>query len=143
MNNVKRKARIKDIIENKAIVEIQSFSACGNCILSSNCNNGKCKGYTIEVPLKTTEEYTKGEEVYIEISAKEAFAAVFMSYVLPLILVILTLSISMIITNNEIKSGIYSIFILIPYYLLLLLITNKNKIPMKFKLEKISAKENG
>ena len=131
MNNIKRKAKIKDIINNKAIVEIESFSACENCALLSSCGSEKCKGYTVEVIVLPEDNFQKGEFVNIEISQRQAFLAVFLSYIMPLILVILTLSISMLITKNEIKSGIYSIIILIPYYLWLFL--NRKRIATKFR----------
>lgn len=143
MEEIKKIAVIKQIYDNKAIVEIQNHSACDSCILIKKCQLGECKGYKIAVPISKEDNFNVGESVYIKISEKEAFQAIFFSYIIPLLILIFSLVFSMVITGDEIKSGIVSIIILIPYYLLLLLTTKRNKIPVHFKLEKISAQKNG
>ena len=143
MENIKKMAVIKELKDNIATVEVQNVSACENCALAKKCQMEECKGYKIEVPVTNLNDFNIGETVYVKISEKEAFKALFLSYILPLVLVVFSLSVCMIITNDEIKSGIFSIIILIPYYLLLLLSTKRNTIPIHFKLEKISAQKNG
>ncbi len=143
MGMIEKKASVTAISGKKITVSISMEAACENCALAGACISENCGSRKIEVIHPNPESFKIGESVYIEMAEKEAFKAVFLSYIMPLILVIFTLAVSMVITNDEIKSGIFSIIILIPYYLLLLLSTKKGKASVQFKLRKASVRENG
>lgn len=65
--------------------------------------------------------YHVGQNVMVTIDEKKGWIAVAFGYIIPLILVLITLFTTNLITNDETAAGIYSLMILIPYYLILML----------------------
>lgn len=92
----------------------------------------------VEVETNANQQFATGEEVIIMLEATSGFLAVFLGYILPLMLMLTTMIIVYLAGAGEIKSGISAIIILIPYYFWLFL--NKKKIAAKFRFT-ISQKE--
>ena len=119
-------------------VKITRHSACSQCIAQNCCGLINSRDKIIEVETENSQQFTMGEEVIVTLEATSGFLAVFLGYVLPLILMLATMLIVYQIGAGEIKSGISAIIILIPYYFWLFL--NKKKLAAKFRFT-ISQKE--
>jgi len=79
--------------------------------------------------------YSPGEEVTVLFRETQGFQALFYGYVLPFLVVFLTLIITYSLTNNEVLAGLMSLGILIPYYITLYFFRDFLKKVFKFELE--------
>ena len=82
--------------------------------------------------------YEVGQEVTILFKQSKGFTALIWGYVVPFFLVLGTLVAALNITGDELKSGILSLIILIPYYITLYFFRHLLKKVLKFELEEIS-----
>ena len=90
----------------------------------------------IEVSTHCNEDWEKGEKVIVLCNEELGFIALFWAYVLPFIVVICTLLICTSLNLGELYSGLISLGILIPYYLILSLFKTKLKKKFSFDIEK-------
>ena len=68
----------------------------------------------------------------------KGFTALFYGYVLPFLIVLITLVVVISITNNELYGGLLSLSVLIPYYIILYLFRHQLKKVFKFEVEEIN-----
>ncbi len=108
--------------ENSVFVSISSESACSGCHAEGSCTLSGKEEKIIEVPGK---HYVRtGERVTVYMNQSMGYTAIIIGYVLPLLLVLLMLIVLNILAVPELASGIASISILFPYYLIIFLIRN-------------------
>lgn len=119
-------------------VKISRLSACSQCVAKNSCGLINSRDKIIEVETENSQQFTMGEEVIVTLEATSGFLAVFLCYILPLILMLATMISVYFAGLGEIKSGISAIIILIPYYFWLSL--NKKKLAGKIRFT-ISKKE--
>lgn len=104
-------------IDNKHIwAKVEVKSACGNCAVKGACGIGDCTDKIIEINVDNPQDYSIGSKIIVTLDQNYGFYALFLGYILPLILVLAVLFVSLFLGSDEIESGIYSIIILIPYY---------------------------
>lgn len=73
-------------------------------------------------------------------SQKTGFIAVFLSSVIPLLILIAVLSVVFVITENEVCAALLSLFALIPYYFALYCVRNKIRARLSFHIDPLSIK---
>lgn len=112
-------------------VKITRYSACHNCDARHGCGLMECQDKTIDVETAHPENFRPGEEVVVSLAQNLGLWAVFLSYVLPLILMLAVLVVLSSLGASEIICGISAIIILIPYYFWLFL--SKNRLAGKFR----------
>ncbi|MCK4664297.1 MAG: SoxR reducing system RseC family protein [Bacteroidales bacterium] len=117
-------------------VNILVQSACSSCHAKSMCSVGDSEEKIIDI-INTKETYNIGEKVNVIMEQSLGYKALFLGYVLPFLIVLITLIILSAITNNEVLAGIISITILVPYYLILLFNKDKLRKTFSFSLKKI------
>lgn len=119
---------VQAIGNNSVTVVIISATSCSGCHAEGQCTLSGKHEKTIEV----TGSYnvTPGESVTILMQKSMGFAALLYGYLLPLILVIAILILLSSLGTPELASGLLSLAILIPYYLILFLF--RKKIGKKF-----------
>jgi len=123
--------------DSKLIVNIISQSACSTCHASGACTVSDFQDKEIEITdFKKT--YQVGEQVTIVFKESKGFAALAWGYLIPFFLVLGTLIIASQLTTNELKSGLISLGILIPYYTALYFLRHHLKKIFKFELEEIN-----
>lgn len=116
MSHITKNAKIIKVELCGLTVEIQGQGACNGCALKGRCGSGECKNQICSFPVKDTTSYHIGDTVELVISETDGFLAVFWGYILPLILIVTVLSMALYLNQSEIRSGIYGIIVLIPYY---------------------------
>ncbi len=127
---------MKEVKNASLIVNIVSQSACSTCHAKGACTAADYQDKEVEVS-GYKNSYEIGEEVTILFKQSKGFTAVIWGYVIPFFLVLLTLIIALEVTNNELKSGLLSLIILIPYYITLYFFRHLLKKVLKFELEEI------
>lgn len=106
--------------ENKVVVKIEQKSTCSSCHARGACTSLDKKDKEIEITTKDVENYSIGDEVIITISTKLGMKAVFIAFVLPLILIVLALFLSIkIFSLSQSLSALISLVVLSAYYFLL------------------------
>ncbi len=128
---------MKEVKDASLIVNIVSQSACSTCHAQGACTVSDFQDKEIEVS-GFTGKYEVGEAVTILFKQSKGFTAVIWGYVIPFFLVLFTLIVALEVTNDELKSGILSLIILIPYYITLYFFRHLLKKVLKFELEEIS-----
>jgi sigma-E factor negative regulatory protein RseC len=114
---------VHNITAESIIVKIISVSSCAGCHAEGSCSLSGSEEKKIEIQgnynLKT------GDKVTVLMKKSNGYEAVILAYVIPFILVIISLILLTSMNINELTSGIISILILIPYYVILFLLRNR------------------
>ncbi len=106
--------------EDKLVVKIEQKSTCSSCHARGACTSLDKKDKEIEIKSKDTANYNIGDEVVITISTKLGMKAVFIAFVLPLILLVIALFLSIkIFSLSQSLSALISLLVLAAYYFLL------------------------
>ena len=106
--------------EDKLVVKIEQKSTCSSCHARGACTSLDKKDKEIEIKSKDTANYNIGDEVIITIITKLGMKAVFIAFVLPLILIVLALFLSIkIFSLSQSISALISLLVLSAYYFLL------------------------
>jgi positive regulator of sigma E activity len=119
---------VKSSDKKSVIVTISAPSACSGCHAEGMCSLSGRKEKTVEIP--GVHNVLPGDSVTILMKQSTGYSAVFLGYVLPLILVVASLIILVSLSVTELAAGIGSLALLIPYYLTLYFF--RNRIDKKF-----------
>ncbi len=128
---------MKEVSTTSLIVNIINQSACSACHANSACSVADFQDKEIEIT-HFRKKYSIGEEVTVIFQESKGFTALIWGYVLPFFLVLFTLIITLEITGNELKAGILSLVILLPYYITLYFFRHLLKKVFKFEVEEIN-----
>jgi sigma-E factor negative regulatory protein RseC len=118
---------------NAVIVSISSASACSGCHAEGSCTMSGKEEKIIEVHGRYN--VNPGDLVTILMKQSIGFAAIFLGYVLPFIIVITVLIVMISLKVPELLSGLTSIAILIPYYIILYLFRRRINAKFTFTLK--------
>ena len=130
MENVDHEGVITSITEDNIKVEIINKSLCASCHAKSFCSASDQKEKVIDVPYYNNNEFEVGENVVVSMKKSMGFKAVWISYVIPLaILMIFLLTLQQINPNDLFVGGI-SILAVVMYYIIIYLL--RDKISNKF-----------
>ena len=134
-STIEHKGVVAEIKNEAILVDLIVQSACAACHAKSVCG--------IDSSLKTIEVKTDkklfsiGENVKVVMQSSLGMKALFLGYVLPFIIVVTTLLVLTSLNVSEGLSGLISILILAPYYLILYFFRDKIKREFNFDIEKI------
>ena len=130
MENVDHEGVITSITEDNIKVEIINKSLCASCHAKSFCSASDQKEKVIDVPYYNNNEFEVGENVVVSMKKSMGFKAVWISYVIPLaILMIFLLTLQQINPSDLFVGGI-SILAVVMYYIIIYLL--RDKISNKF-----------
>ena len=116
-NQIAHKGWIVDITPDFTSVEIVASSACSECHAKGLCGMSEDQEKIIMVPTDPYKVYSVGDEVTVLTKMTMGLKAVWISYVIPLaVLMILILSLSSVI-GNEVVIGLVSVAGVALYYL--------------------------
>ena len=124
-NEIVHSGRIIEITPEFTTVEIIVDSACTGCHAKSLCGMSEEQEKVISVPTDPYATYAEGDEVKVCTKMSMGLKAVWISYVIPLmILMILILSLSSVI-GNEVFRGLMAIGGVGVYYLVIWLLRDR------------------
>jgi len=126
---------VDSIEKHKVFVRILQKTACSDCHAKSACISSDRKEKVIEVD-DDSGRFTLNEDVVVSVQSSMGLLAVAFSFVIPLILVVLTLFICIHISGDEAFSGLIGLFILVPYYFILYVLRDKIKKRFVFTISK-------
>ena len=124
-NEVSHEGTILEITPEFTTVEIIAQSACAACHARGLCGVADEKQKIIMVPTDPYGSYREGDKVLVLLKKSMGMKAVWISYVIPLfILMILILSLSSV-TEHEVYAGLAAIGGVALYYLVIYLFRDK------------------
>lgn len=137
MSNKIKHAGVVDGVEGECVrVRILQSSACSACKVAAHCNASETKEKIIDVMDADASHYQKGDQVMVVADTAVGFRASLYGYLLPLILMVVTLVGVLAATHSEGWAALSALGILIPYYVLLFLMRNKLRNRLSFTLER-------
>lgn len=118
-------------------MEIISKSACSECHAKMMCSMSDMKVKTIEVKRYGFENFEVGEEVNVVLASTVGYKAVVVSYLIPLVILLILLLSLQEIYANELISALGSIAGVGIYYLAVWLSRRKIERQVSFAIEKL------
>jgi sigma-E factor negative regulatory protein RseC len=120
--------------DNESVtVIITSESACSGCHAEGSCSLFGKEEKIVEV--KGNYDVKEGDIVTVIMKQSTGFIALFFGYLLPLVIVIITLTSLLALNYTELISGLLSIASLLPYYLVLYFFRKKMNNKFVFSLK--------
>lgn len=124
-NEISHIGKVIEIAPDFTTVEIVSSSACSECHAKGMCGVSEEKSRIIMLPTDPYLEIAPGDEVRVMLKKSMGLKAVWISYVIPLaILMILILSLSAVI-DNEVFAGLSAIAGVMAYYVVIYLFRDR------------------
>lgn len=137
MSNKIKHAGVVDGVEGECVrVRILQSSACSACKVAAHCNASETKEKIIDVLDADASHYQKGDQVMVVADTAVGFRASLYGYLLPLVLMVVTLVAVLAATHSEGLAALSALGILMPYYVLLFLMRNKLRNRLSFTLER-------
>jgi len=127
---------IKKIFKDRILVNLEKHSACGECHARGVCSVSEVEKKVVEI-FDASSDYNIGEEVNVIMKKSLGFKALFIGYIIPFLILVLTLFLSLAITKNEGLSGLFAIAILAPYYIGLYFLKGKISNTFIFEIGKM------
>lgn len=116
---------ISSMSEDRVTVKITSYAACTSCHAKGACNMaGGEEEKLLHIPVPHP-DFSIGEKVRVILAQSLGFRALFLGYVLPVLLVLTVLLVMTAAGSNELLAGLFSLAILLPYYVGLKLMRGK------------------
>lgn len=110
---------IERIEENKVYVLIEQKSACSSCSANKYCSSSEKTNKIIDIECVDTENYKIGDKVNVIATLSMGRKAVFFAFIVPFLILVFSLFVLVVVTKDEIISGLLSILFLVPYYIYL------------------------
>ena len=133
-SSISHQGVIESVSTDAIKVRITNVSACASCHAKGACNASDEQEKIIDA-LPNGKSYTPGETVTITSKESMGFKALFLGYVLPFLLVLITLIITTSLNIEESTAGLISLSTLIPYYGTLFLFKDKIKKSFVFEIK--------
>jgi len=115
-------------------VSIIAQSACNACHAKGVCNVSDLNEEIIEITKTESDSYKIGDEVEVAMEKSLGTVAVMLGYIIPFLLVLITLIGMLALSVDQGVAGLISLGILIPYYLILYMNRNHLKKTFVFKI---------
>ncbi len=128
---------VQSIMGNIIKVSFLQESACSSCHVKSVCSVPDGKDQEVEI-INDSGNFSVGEQVNLVLEESLGMRALFLSYILPFIIVVFVLAIASSVLKNDLQSGLIALSCLVPYYFILFLNRDKLKNTFSFKIKKLA-----
>jgi Positive regulator of sigma E activity len=135
---IKHRGKIVSISGNSASVEIVSRSACASCHAAGLCGASESKIKLVQAKMCSWESFRVGQEVEVCFSRNMGLKAVLLSYVLPLMILMLLILLLSNVFNSELVSGLVGLAGVGTYYFVLYLFRNSLKGDYEFTVRALT-----
>ncbi len=138
VDTIKHQGIVENIIGSQVFVRIVQTTGCTACSAKGYCSSSESKEKVIEVTTSSATLFKSGDRVTIIGETSMGMMAVLWAFVIPFMLLIISLFILMSVTSgNELFSSSLSLAFLIPYYLFLWMNKEKMKKIFSFTIKPI------
>jgi len=134
-SEISHQGTIESIKDNVFNVRIITMASCVSCSASGTCSAADIAEKIVEVVKPTNTSHKIGDMVTIVLNQSMGLKAVFLGYVAPFLVLLLTLIFMLAIGFTEGVAGLTSLAMLAPYFLVLYIYKEKIKENFTFKLK--------
>ena len=127
---------VKEITPSTIVVEIEGKSACSQCHAKGACAASESKIKRIDVRRTPNVEVEVGERVEVVLKASLGLKAVFISYVLPLIILLILLLTLPNMGVSELLTGLISLLAVGGYFVVIYLLRKRLAAQFDFVIAK-------
>lgn len=120
MQEISHKGRIVSIDKYVTQVEIIQTSACGSCHAKSLCGYADSKSKIVPVPTNAFAMLNEGDEVELCMKRSMGMKAVWIAYVIPLLVLMVAVLVASACHLPELYTGLCAIVAVAVYYLVIL-----------------------
>jgi len=124
-SEISHRGRIVAITPEITTVEIVSESACAACHAKGLCSLGDSTVKQIELPTRGWDNYSVGQEVDVVLRASMGHKAVWLAYVIPLLIMVAALLGTLSAGGSELLAGLVAIGAIAFYYLVIWLLRGR------------------
>jgi sigma-E factor negative regulatory protein RseC len=117
-----------------AEVMILAKSACSSCQVKGACNMAEMEEKRVFVELPPEHSFKSGQQVNVMMKQSLGNFAVFLGYILPFLILLLTLIVSISVGLGEGVAGLLALGILVPYYFVLYRLRSRLSRKFSFQL---------
>ena len=128
-DTIRHQGIVENINDTHLQVRIVQTSACASCSIKGHCSSADTKEKLIDV-IDESSSYQPGDRVWVTGELSMGVMAVLFAFIFPFLILIISLFVFMAIWNDELRSALCSLALLIPYYYILWL--NKSRMGKKF-----------
>ena len=128
---------IEELSQGTATVRFTQHAACGSCSAKMLCGMTESTDDKIIVPTNNL-DLSLGEQVKLQMERSLGLKAVGLAYIIPIILFLTILLILNSVGFNELLSGLISLGILLPYFLILSFNKHLLKKTFTFSISKLT-----
>lgn len=132
---IKHPGRVVEVDPKELHVQILSMSACASCHAKGFCSAADMKDKIVDVKNNYEDRYKVGDQVTLVLKRTKGSHAVFLGYIMPFLVVLISLIVLVSTTQNEGLAAVISLVWLVPYYAILYLRRDKIKEKFDFKIE--------
>ena len=133
---IRHQGKVERIDEHKVYIKIEQKAACSDCQVKSSCLASGKKEKIVEVN-DDSGCYSLHDEVIVSVRSSLGLFAALVAFILPLLLIIISIVISLNISGSEALGGLIGLAVLIPYYFTLYLFRDRLKRKLIFTISKI------
>ena len=124
-SEISHRGRIVAITPEVTIVEIVSESACAACHARGLCSLGDSTVKQVELPTRGWDNYSVGQEVNVVLRASMGHKAVWLAYVIPLLIMVAAVLGTLAAGGPELLAGLLAIVAIALYYLVIWLLRGR------------------
>lgn len=135
-NSISHTGRIVEVTPEFTTVEIISESACSACHASSLCGLSEYTRKAVQVPTRGWDDYKAGDEVNVVLKASMGHKAVWLAYVIPLVVLVTVLMVSLAAGLGELFSALLALTCTVLYYFVIYLCRERLRNEYVFHIEK-------
>ena len=130
-DTIKHQGIVENISGAHLQVRIVQTSACAACSVKGHCTSADAKEKLIDViDMAAAEICRPGDRVWVTGQLSMGVMAVMLAFVVPFLLLVVSLFVFMAFLNDELSAALISLFLLVPYYFMLWL--NKSRLGKRF-----------
>lgn len=133
---IEHTGKIIHIQGNQLQVLITQNSACSGCHAKSACTAADSAEKIIDV-ISTDDSFKLDDEVILYGQRSSGLKAVLLAFVIPFMLILITLFVLRYFIDNEALSGTIALAMLIPYYIILSFFKDKLKSNLQFHIKHV------
>lgn len=135
---IEHRGKVVDMTQNIITVEFISKSACSSCHAKSACMASDEKVKVLELDNRVDYDFEIGEEVIICLSPTLGYKAIWLSYVIPLVILLVLLLSLQASFEKDLYTGLVSVSALALYYFIIYLCRGKISKEFVFTLRKLN-----
>ncbi|MCK5856800.1 MAG: SoxR reducing system RseC family protein [Bacteroidales bacterium] len=134
-NQITHDGFVDSIDTDTIYVRIIAMAGCVSCSANSSCSVSDIEEKIVEVRNNKNQSFKIGDRVVVALNQNQGFTAVFIGYLLPFLILLITLITILSFTDNQGIAGLISLAMLIPYYFMVFLFRKSIRNRFSFQIK--------